>query len=327
MRNPRFMVQIILCLSAILSLSSCAIDMGAVSPLASSRSGFTTELDEPSARGQLSRISPEQSNVSYRFDLSPDGKYIIYSGVQAGGGNQLLQLWKISSDGSGSPIKITSGGDNNFFYPCFTQDGAYIVYESGNHLWRVRSDGAGGKMSIPGAGNKTDTAPHLSREDKLVFNSVQYTSSGGVITGKKYLIWTSDLNGGELTQIREGSNPRWAPDGKKIVFEHDGELWTIEADGTSLIQLTNTESVLEMLPSFSPDGSKIVYTSNEGKDGNPSFDWNIWTMKTDGSNRMQITELKSWDAWPIWSPNGIYFLSARAQSGNTHLQRIWKLKP
>lgn len=325
MKAIKLSIEIISIAFFLVTITSCAISKINESHLEAPTYGFTAELDEPSARGQLSRISPEQSNVFSRFDISPDGKYIIYSGMQSGGGDKLLQLWKIASDGSGSPVKITSGGDQSFYYPSFTNDGQYIVYASANQLWRVRSDGAGGKMLIPGTGSKTDTSPHLSIDNKLVFTSYQLITSGTVVTRKSF-IWTSKLDGANLTQIREGSNPRWSPDGKKIVFEHDEEIWTINADGTSLMQLTNTSEIGEHLPSFSPDGRMIVYTSNEGKDGKRSTDWNIWTMNADGSDRMQITELNSWDSWPIWGSNGIYFLSARAKSGRLNLQRIWKLK-
>lgn len=285
--------------------------------------GFTEELDEPSARGQLKRISPEQSNVMFRFCLSPDEKHIIYSGLQSGGGDNLLQLWKISSGGSCSPIKITSGGSSHYKSPSFTSDGNYIVYESEGMLWKVRKDGAGGKMRIPGSGMGRDMAPHVSANDVVVFCSIQQTS---LQLPAKYLIWTSNLDGGELTQIREGRYPRWAPYGKKIAFDHDGEIWVINSDGTNLMQLTNSSEVSEILPSFSVDGNNIVFASNEGKDGKPMVDWNIWSMKSDGSQKVQITELNAWDSWPIWGIDGIYFLSARAQKEGENSTRIWKLK-
>ena len=300
-------------------LSSCATTQ---SSIRASRSGFTKELDEPSSRGQLIRISPEQSHVMYRFALSPDNSEIIFSGGQSGGSDNLIQLWKISSNGSSSPTKITSGGSNNKISPSYTKDGKYIVYSSAGQLWKVRSDGAGGKMKIPGSGTNLDFYPHVSCDNLVTFCSFQRTrtSSRG-----KSLIWTSDLNGGNLTQLREGIYPRWSPDGKKIVFQHKKEIWLIDSDGTNLMQLTNTENIIESLPSFSADGKKIVYTSNEGPDGKRTTDFNIWTMNVDGSQKQQITELDSWDSWPIWDNQGIYFLSGRANTGYEHVQRIWKL--
>jgi len=308
---------------AFLFLASCATN-NTLAYYQAQRNQFTVEMDEPSARAQLIRVSPEQSSVMYRFEISPDGQYIVYSGLQSGGGETLLQLWKISASGGGSPVKITSGGSSNYYYPSFTKDGDYIVYACDGQLWKVRSDGAGGKMRIPGSGNGTDTAPHVSRDNKLVFVSVQYSQSSGIM-GTKSLIWTCNLDGGELTQIKEGSDPRWSPDGKKIVFGYNNEIWVVDSDGTNLMQLTNTSDIQEALPSFSPDGRQIVYTSNEGKNGKAISDLNIWTMNADGSGKTQLTELDSWDSWPIWGPQGVYFLSARALQSNKYIQRIWRL--
>ena len=308
----------IVILLSVIFLVSCAIQQTAI---IATKVGFTKELDEPSVRGQLKRISPEESKVHYRFCISPDGQYLVYSGRQIKSDDPYLHLWKVPNQNAASPIKITSGGASNYLSPSFTSDGKYIVYESGGKLWKVRSDGAGGKMRIPGSGTGYDFAPHISAEDKLVFCSVQSKNYA-----QTYYIWTSNLDGGELTQIREGDYPSWSPDASKIVFGYKGDIWTIKSGGTELINLTNTSDVDELLPSFAADGKGIVYTSNESKEGKSTMDWNVWTMKTNGSNKVQITELDSWDSWPIWSDDGIYFLSGRAQKRNERVQRIWKLE-
>jgi len=313
------LVKVSFVIVALLMLISCATTTQ--TSLKASKMGFTKELDEPSARGQLSRISPEQSNVMYRFCISPNNETIIFSGTQSGGTDNLIQLWKVSSSGSTSPTKITSGGSNHKLSPSFTNDGKFIVYASEGQLWKVRKDGAGGKMKIPGSGTNQDFVPHVSSNNVLVFCSVQKSQNAI----NKYLIWTSNLNGGELTQLREGVYPQWSPDGTKIVFEHKKEIWLINSDGTDLIQLTNTPDIIEGKPSFSDDGENIVYVSNEDVSGKPMMDYNIWTMNVDGSEKQQKTELGAWDSWPIWGKDGIYFLSARAQKQNEFNQRIWKL--
>ncbi len=105
----------------------------------------------------------------------------------------------------------------------------------------------------------------------------------------------------------------------------------IDADGRNLMQLTNTEDIWEGLPSYSNDGECIVYTSDEGKQSGKSShnkynDFNIWLMEEDGRNKVQITELNSWDSWPIMFNDNIFFLSGRAKQSKKEVQRIWKLE-
>lgn len=281
--------------------------------------GFTTELDEPSLRGQLTSVTPPQMNIKYNYEFSPDGEEILYSAVQAGsGGDGLLHLWKLPLNGESSPVKITSGGNSNQVSPSYTSDGEYIVYASDGDLWMINSDGSGAKRMLPGSSGY-DFSPNVSSQDEIVFCSLQ--SSG---SSNQSLIWISNLDGSYVTQIREGIYPRWSPNGERIVFEHNGDIWLIDKNGRNLQQLTSTSDSHDGLPSFSPDGNSIIFSSNRAADPN---DWNIWTMNIDGSNLQQLTELTSWDSWPNWTDSGIYFQSGRAQPlEGPNNQRLWHIQ-
>jgi Tol biopolymer transport system component len=237
---------------------------------------------------------------------------------------EIFNLWRIPI-GGGAPVKITGGGQN-FRYPSFTSDGEYIVYISSGQIWRIRKDGAGGRMRIPGSGIGRDFAPNVSSEDRIVFCSIHEVSPGVM----RSVIWTCNMNGGELTQLREGFYPMWSPDGTKIVFTFRGDIWMINSDGTELTQLTSSKNINEVLPSFSDDGEKIVFASNRKADASQrvtSGDFNIWVMNSDGSEATQLTELKSWDSWPLWIEGSIFFLSGRAAPNyNLRNQRVWRLE-
>lgn len=85
-------------------------------------------------------------------------------------------------------------------------------------------------------------------------------------------IWMADLEG-EINQLtfREGSNryPRWAPNGKKILFTstHSAEgvsstqLFTIPFSGGEAEQLTNIKGGIRS-PRWSPDGTQILFISS-----------------------------------------------------------------
>lgn len=80
-----------------------------------------------------------------------------------------------------------------------------------------------------------------------------------------------ELNNFQLHDLGEGSSPRWSPNGKKIVYQstaYDGqrvvssEIYLINFDGTAKLQLTDTQYVHEMRPTFYPKGNRIIYDTD-----------------------------------------------------------------
>jgi imidazolonepropionase-like amidohydrolase/Tol biopolymer transport system component len=73
-----------------------------------------------------------------------------------------------------------------------------------------------------------------------------------------------------------------SPDGKTIVFDMLGDIYTMPVTGGEA-KVLRSGFPYEVQPRFSPDGKKISFTSDAaGGD-------NIWVMNADGSNAKQIT--------------------------------------
>jgi Tol biopolymer transport system component len=78
------------------------------------------------------------------------------------------------------------------------------------------------------------------------------------------------------------------------------EMYTINADGTGMTQITNLPpTTLELwIPSFSPDGKKIAFCHDMS--GAPE----IYTINADGSGLTRLTFDNLFDCSPRWSPDG-----------------------
>ena len=72
----------------------------------------------------------------------------------------------------------------------------------------------------------------------------------------------------EDVQGRQLGNPNLSPNGKRAIFEHRGEIFTVPAKKGSVRNITNTSSVADRTPIWSPKGDKIclLYTSPSPRD-------------------------------------------------------------
>jgi TolB protein len=92
-------------------------------------------------------------------------------------------------------------------------------------------------------------------------------------------------------------------------------LWVRdEQKGLRITRTTPLTSApgLETHPSWSPDGTRIAYESNE------SGNWDVWVHQLKAGSKVNLTDdYDAYDGKPTWSPTGdkIAFLSERDQAG------------
>jgi imidazolonepropionase-like amidohydrolase/Tol biopolymer transport system component len=96
-----------------------------------------------------------------------------------------------------------------------------------------------------------------------------------------------------------------SPDGKTIVFDLLGDIYTIPAAGGTATRITSGPA-FDMQPRFSPDGKRLAFSTD--RDGL----WNIWVMDADGEHAKQVSSEKRWFVnSPSWAPDGNYIFARR----------------
>lgn len=110
---------------------------------------------------------------------------------------------------------------------------------------------------------------------------------------------------GTLRQITNNAADDGAPDwlGERIAFSSNRsgnyDIWTVDAEGGSPVNLTNSPGSSEFSPRWSPDGCRIAFVRLM-----PDGKYDVWVMKADGSGQVNLTNNPASDAGPAWSPNG-----------------------
>ena len=106
------------------------------------------------------------------------------------------------------------------------------------------------------------------------------------------------------------ANPQVSPDGSQIVYQRRGmdvmedrrtsALWRLDADGTDHTKLT-PRTADESSPRWSPDGSKIAFTSSDEEHGTE-----IYVHWVEQNKTARITQLENAPSGLSWSPDGTH---------------------
>jgi Tol biopolymer transport system component len=170
--------------------------------------------------------------------------------------------------------------------------------------------------------------------DKIIFTS---TRSGDLE------LYTMNLDGSDVKQITSGlgydGGAFFSPDGSKIVWRAsrpqtpeaqkeykdllaqglveptDMELYIANTDGSDAKKITDLGKA-NWAPFFTPDGKKILFSSNHNSER--GFPFNLFMINIDGTGLEQVTFDQTFDSFPMFSPDGkkLVWASNRFNGGN-----------
>ena len=247
---------------------------------------FSSTHEDPDALNkQAEEIRIRESGVERPYGWDYDRHYEIYQ-ANADGSN-IINL--TNSDGYDAEGSYSSDGSKILFasnreaysriltqaeQKLFDDDSSYFM-----DLFVMDADGSNVKQLTNSPGY--DGGPFFSPDNSEVvwrrFNP----------DGNSAEIWTMDIDGGNQRQLTSDAMVAWGPyyhpSGDYIIYSSNVlghanfELFLIDAEGTNTpVRVTNTDGT-DILPVFSPDGSRLAWSTTRTPNGTSQIhmgDWN-----------------------------------------------------
>jgi TolB protein len=218
------------------------------------------------------------------------------------------EIYVTQADGS-DIVRLT----NNKAYddqPALSPDGAWVVFVSnrdGNHeLYLIGVDGKELRRL-------TDTP--YSEIDPSFLPDGRWVIYTAMAEGDKD-IWRFNVESGETEVLVTGEGDqfmaRMAPDGALAYVEDGGDNEVVLLEDGVKTNLSRSPGI-DTLPTFSPNGETVYYTTNRGGD------YDLIAVNRDGSGLRELITLESTEgrAWP--SPDGAYVAVASDKDGDLEI--------
>jgi TolB protein len=269
--------------------------------------------------------------------FSRDGRWLTFQSTRDG--RSCDQQYVIRVDGSG--LRRISNGTGKTTCGYFINGDKRLIYASthaADSACPPRPDPSRGYVWGLDPFDLYTSNPDGSDRRRLTNYGV-YTAEATLSPDGKTLVFTS-LKDDDLelyTMNVDGSNIRrltttpgydggafFSPDGKQIVYRawhptgdslqayrallaqrlvrpNRMELFVMNADGSNQRQITNLGGA-NFAPFFTPDGRRIIFSSNHKTPRSSNFD--LYLVGLDGSGLEQVTTHGTFDGFPMFSPDG-----------------------
>jgi TolB protein len=279
------------------------------------------QFDPATERIPLLRAMPDGTQITelsdrpgFFSDWRADGRRIAFDFFQPHGDEQIATM---NADGSG--LRVVTSGRGIHEVPSWSPNGRRIVFDFSRddpsaadfqtRLWTMRANGSHA-IRVPMRRPGFDVEPRYAPNGPWIA-FMRLRSKG---ESQQQAVFIVPADGGRsrmLTPWRlNAEHPTWSPDGRLIIFNTpEGTIKAMRPNGRRRHTiLPASEGFGGHKPSFSPDGSRIIFMcENQGLLDRHPDDYNedICVMEANGSNILKlISTPDTLENWPSWGPAG-----------------------
>lgn len=278
----------------------------------------------------------------YSPAISPDGKWLAFASNRLQ--NAELYLMDLATR---TLQQLTHTDELDEYMPAFSPDGQSIAFVSertrgGMMLPSVQASGSDPRtatiylMDTDGRNQRplidiegAQRAPVFSPDGKkIAFESRRGEVTSPAENNETLEIYVIHIDGTNMKQLTHNNvddgHPTWAPNGKQIAFTGMvGDIYhifSVNAGGGTVQQLTFAGPGSHYHPTFSPDGKRIIYVSNAHNH------YTLWMMNIDGTKKTQLTNHIGAHFEPSLSKDGktLVFSSDRSDHMRIYLMDLTK---
>ncbi|SHH52874.1 S41 family peptidase [Winogradskyella jejuensis] len=245
-------------------------------------------------------------------ELSPDGKYLAYTPITGWDaewrnyrGGQAMPIWVVNMK-TKALIRTQQPTQERHLDPVWLNGLVYYLSERDYtmNIWSFNPDTKEEKQVT--FHKKFDVKSLDASDNQIVYEQGGYLhlynpSNGN--TKQLNITVNGDLNfyrpRWENVSASSLSNPNVSPTGKRAIFEHRGEIFTIPKENGTWTNLTNSPGVADRAPIWSPKGDKVAWFSDK------SGEYQLMLADQHGQNIEAITlPNPTFYFQPDWSPDG-----------------------
>jgi TolB protein len=234
----------------------------------------------------LTRVTGKKG-LPFNPSWSPNGKWIAFT--------QSEILWKMRADGRHKRKLVKGVSSDISTNISWSPNGRKLVFNKKDDLWTVKRNGEGAKRitKTPDA----ETAPSWSpKGDRIAF---EFRDD---VTADLDLRLIKPNGSGEVSipNTKNGMEPDWSPNGKRLAYAAPGKgITLIKPDGsgqTIFAKQVGNHFVAD--PAWSPDGEQIAYVRNVSLSRTP-----VMRKRVAGGKEHVVVKRKHWFS-PSWQPVG-----------------------